>query len=439
MTTWITGPAHGNHVPVVVVGGGQAGLSVSYYLQRVGLEHVVLERQYAMHAWEDQRWDNFCLVTPNWQCQLPGYAYSKEFGGREPEGFMTKAQLRAYLAGFRQAVNAPLSEGVEVQRIRRSVLGGFDVITSAGDYHCDAVVVATSAYHAPNIPVAARHLPPHIVQLDPLRYRSPAALPPGGVMVVGSGQSGCQIAEDLHLAGRSVHLCTGRAPRVNRRYRGQDVVKWLDEMGHYAMTVAQHPLKEGVRRKANHYVTGRDGGRDIDLRVLAQQGMQLYGRLLQVDGLTWHFADDLAANLDAADATCERIRRSIDDFIAKTGRQAPQEPPYVPCWRPSASACSLDLARAGIGSVIWATGYSPRFSAFVAEDVFDERGMPVHERGVTAVAGLYFVGLPWLHTWGSGRFSAIAADAAHLVEHLRQTLRTLSYPSPALAAWGAAV
>lgn len=414
MTSFIAGRPTAGHVPVIVIGGGQAGLSASYYLNQAGIEHLVLEKNRAMHAWEDQRWDTFCLVTPNWQCQLPGYRYLEEHGGTDPDGFMTKPQIHEYLAGFLRTLDPPLREGVTVERVRRGLAGGFDVETSAGDFHADAVVVAAGAYHTPNIPFGAETLPAHITQLHALQYRSPEALPEGPVLVVGSGQSGSQIAEDLHLAGREVHLCTGRAPRVARRYRGKDVVRWLDDMGYYRMPVHEHPMKEGVRRKANHYVTGRDGGRDIDLRVFASQGMHLYGRLLSVEHERLCLGDDLALNLDTADETSERIKRSIDTYIDEGGISAPTEPSYSPCWHPRDTPCELDLLHASIRTVIWAVGYRAGFTRFIEAPIFDERGMPRHERGVTSVDGLYFLGLPWLYTWGSGRFSGIAQDAEHV-------------------------
>jgi putative flavoprotein involved in K+ transport len=237
------------------------------------------------------------------------------------------------------------------------------------------------------------------------------------VLVIGTGQSGCQIAEDLHIAGRRVHLCVGSAPRTARRYRGKDVVRWLDQMGYYDMPIHEHPLKERVRAKANHYVTGRDGGRDIDLRKFATEGMKLHGRLVGIKGSSLEFAPDLRKNLDQADAVSESIKDSIDRFIESRGIEAPVEPRYVPVWEPGSEETSLDLSTTEIHSVIFSTGYHSDYR-FVEVPAFDGTGYPVHERGVTGVDGLYFVGLPWLYTWGSGRFSGVAADAEHLAERI---------------------
>jgi len=236
------------------------------------------------------------------------------------------------------------------------------------------------------------------------------------VLVVGTGQSGCQIAEDMHLTGRKVHLCVGDAPRVARTYRGKDVVEWLDKMKYYDLPVDKHPLGTGVREKTNHYVTGRDGGRDIDLRKFALEGMKLYGRFEDItDGIA-QFGSDLKVNLDNADATSEKIKDSIDKFIAANNIDAPIEARYMPLWVPGdAEPTSLDLSK--ISVVIWCIGFRTDFT-WIREEIFDERGYPGHDRGVTAVPGLYFLGLPWQYTWGSGRFSGVARDARHLLERI---------------------
>jgi putative flavoprotein involved in K+ transport len=238
------------------------------------------------------------------------------------------------------------------------------------------------------------------------------------VLVVGSGQSGTQIAEDLHLAGRTVHLATGDAPRCSRTYRGRDVVAWLDDMGHYRRPIEELPDPEATRARANHYVTGRDGGRDIDLRAFAAEGMRLYGRLLDVQGTTLRFAADLRAHLDGADAVLNAINAAIDRYIAEQGLDAPPPSVYTPVWEPAEEPTELDLG--AITSVVWAIGYRADHS-WIRLPVFDGAGRPQHRRGVTDVPGLYFLGLPWLHTWGSGRFVGVAADAAHLAERVRGT------------------
>jgi putative flavoprotein involved in K+ transport len=404
------------HHTVVVVGGGQAGLSVSYHLKTRGIDHLVFEKNSAMHVWRDKRWDTFCLVTPNWQVDLPGFAYT----GDDPDGFMSGPEVVAYLQDYAASFAPPLREGVTVTRLRRGALGRFELETTAGPYTADQVVVATGPYHEPAVPRLAERLPAGIVQVHSAQYRRPDQLPDGEVLVVGTGQSGCQIAEDLHLAGRRVHLAVGSAPRAARRYRGRDTLSWLDAMGHYTRGIDEFGDADEVRLRANHYMTGRDGGRDIDLRAFARQGMRLYGRLRDICASTIEFADDLAVNLDNADAVADGIKDAIDRWIAEQGIDAPAEDRYVPVWQPRQVPPTLSTGT--LAAVVWATGFR-RDHRWIQVPVFDGRGYPTHERGVTSCPGLYFLGLPWQWTWGSGRFAGIARDAAHLGEKITAARR----------------
>lgn len=427
------------HVPVVVVGGGQAGLAMSWCLRGRDVEHVVLERHTIAHSWREQRWESFSLVTPNWQCRLPGHPYA----GDDPDGFMLRDEVVAYVEDYARRFDPPVHEGVTVTRVAprqddplAADGAGFTVSTSVGDLTADAVVLAVGGYHRPRIPALARDLPEHVAQVHSSAYRSGGPLPDGAVLVVGSGQSGAQIAEDLHLEGRDVHLAVGTAPRVARAYRGRDVVAWLHDMGRYDLAIEDHPEGPGARTEANHYVTGRGGGRDIDLRAFAAEGMRLHGRLVGVDvgQSTLACAGDLRANLDAADATSERIKDAVDAWIAKQGVEAPTEDRYVAVWEPGPDAdagTTLDLEAAGVSAVVWATGFRSDWS-FVDLPAFDSAGYPAHRRGVTSVEGLFVLGLPWLHTWGSGRFAGIARDARHLAASVAEGLA--GEPAAALAA-----
>lgn len=402
------------HYSAIIIGGGQAGLSVSHYLQQQAIGHLVIEKHSLMHSWQTARWDSFTLVTPNWQCQLPDHPYD----GDDPKGFMKRDDVVAYLDRFATKVQPPALEGVAVNRVSLNSDGKYEVKSSAGEFSADQVVVASGGYHLPIIPRMAERLPDRLFQLHSAEYRSPEQLPEGAVLVVGSGQSGAQIAEDLHIAGRKVFLATGDAPRVARQYRGKDVVEWLDEMGYYEMSVDQHPLREGVRDNTNHYVTGRDGGREIDLRKFALEGMALFGLLEEFDNGNFLFRDNLQANLDHADSVYCNINQRIDAYIDTQGIEAPPAPKYTPCWEPDQERTSLNLANSGISAVIWCIGFRPDFH-WLDASVFNGQGHPIHKRGVTQQPGLYFIGLPWLHTWGSGRFSGVAADAEYLVERIK--------------------
>ncbi len=403
-------PAHyPTHYPVVIVGGGQAGLSVSHELKKRGVDHLVLEKNRIGHSWRNDRWDSFCLVTPNWQCRLPDYPYR----GPDPKGFMLKDEIVAYLEGFARMVEPPIREGVAVTRVSRGADGRLAIETSAGPLTADHLVVATGGYDLPIVPPYAHALDKAITQIHSVDYRNPDQLPPGAVLVVGSGQSGVQIMEDLHLAGRKVHLCVGPAPRSPRQYRGKDAVEWLQEMGYYAMTIDRHPQGEKAKEKTNHYLSGRAGGHEIDLRRFALDGVSLHGSLAGIDGSVIRFADDLAKNLDDADEVYVSIRRDIDRYIADRGIAAPVEDPFVAVWQPRDTPATVDCAAAGITSVVWAIGFRPNYS-WIELPAFDGRGNPRYDRGVSPVDGLYFIGLSWLHTWGSGRFLGVADDAAHL-------------------------
>lgn len=406
-----------NHLSVAIIGGGQAGLSASYYLQQKGVDHLVFEKESAMHAWKSQRWDAFCLVTPNWQCMLPGHPYE----GSDPDGFMKRDEIIDYLDGFEKKVAAPIREQVEVKKLTPRAQGGFEIVASDGVYTADQVIVTSGGYHQPIVPRLAERIPASVLQLHSEHYRNAAALPEGAVLVVGSGQSGAQIAEDLHLAGKKVHLAVGDAPRCARFYRGRDVVAWLADMGYYDMPVEEHPLKEGVRDNTNHYVTGRDGGRDIDLRQFAREGMKLYGLLENFAEGVLSFDHQLAERLDEADRIYNGINAAIDKYIAEKGFDAPPPSVYQPVWTPDAPGASLDLAAENITAIVWCIGFRPDFG-WLDAPVFNGRGQPAHHRGVTPVPGVYFLGLPWLHTWGSGRFSGIARDAAFIADRVEEAL-----------------
>lgn len=396
----------GDHFEAVIVGGGQAGLALSWHLVQQGVRHVVIERDTLVHEWRDGRWDNFTLVTPNWQCRLPGYPYD----GPDPDGFMARDEVYAWTKNYADTFDAPVAEGVSVSLVEERPGGGFTVRTSAGTLTADTVTSATGGYHLPVTPAWASEIPGDVFQLHSHEYRNAAQLPEGPVLVVGSGQSGTQIAEDLLLEGRDVHLALGRAPRVARFYRGKDCMTWLAEMGIYDVPVSAHGLAK--RESTNHYVTGRDGGRDIDLRQFAVRGVRLYGRAVGLTDSVFLFDDTLPDNLDYADSVAESIKNDIDRYIEREEIHAPEEERYSAVWQPT--EVPRQLATADVASVIWAIGFRADWSWLGNLDVLDHQGHPLHTYGESKVPGFFFIGLPWMHTWGSGRFHAIARDAEHV-------------------------
>lgn len=401
------------HLPVLIIGGGQAGLSVSWYLMQEGIEHVVLERHRKFESWRNNRWDSFCLVTPNWQCRLPGWPYK----GKDPDGFMVRQEIVDYLDGFFESFNPPLREGVDVIEVTPREGGGYRIETSIGTMTADQVVIATGGYDNPIVPPYASDLDTSILQMHSRDYRRPSQLPDGGTLIVGTGQSGVQIMDDFHLEGRPVHLAVGPAPRSPRKYRGRDATDWLYDAGTYAVTIDSHPDPVKALTQTNHYMSGRDGGKEIDLRKYALEGVRLYGSVAGGSGTTMTFLPDLEKNLDDADRSYLGIRKQIDAWIAAQAIDAPEEPPFEKVWRPAQEITEVDLVEAGITSIIWAIGFRPDYS-WLKVDCLDQRGKPVFRRGVTDAPGLYFIGLGWLNTWGSGRFLGIDEDSRYLAEQI---------------------
>jgi len=294
------------------------------------------------------------------------------------------------------------------------------IFTSIGKTTANQVVIAAGGYHTPIYPKLSSELPEHVYTIHSEQYFNPEQLPEGNVLVVGSGQSGAQIAEDLHLAGKKVYLSIGDAPRCARFYRGKDVVKWLFEMGYYETTVKDHRYSEEVRNSTNHYVTGRDGGRDIDLRKFALEGMQLFGRFSDFKNGALKFQPNLVQNLDNADTTYNRINASIDAFIEQNSIETAEPTSvYTPVWKPEIERTEINLAEENITAIIWCIGFRPDYS-WIDLDIFENSGYPKHDRGITVDPDVSFIGLPWLYTWGSGRFLGIDQDAQYLSEHLIQ-------------------
>jgi putative flavoprotein involved in K+ transport len=333
---------------------------------------------------------------------------------------MVKDEIVEFLEGYASGFNPPVIEGIEVLNVSKNNGDEWFVINSSGGaYFAKQVVVCTGNYHSAPMPKIAEKFPANIKHVHSAHYKNPGELPAGEVLVVGTGQSGSQIAEDLHLAGRQVHLCVGNAPRCARIYRGKDVVEWLDKMKYYDLPVDKHPEGENVREKTNHYVTGRDGGREIDLRKFALEGMKLYGPLNGADETNLQFSPQLKENLDNADKVSENIKKKINKYIAENGIDAPVEPPYIPAWEPGSETLELALAHTNITSVVWCIGFGHDFS-WLKFPVLTEGGFPLHNRGITQTEGLYFLGLTWQNTWGSARFSGVARDAEYLLEHIEK-------------------
>jgi putative flavoprotein involved in K+ transport len=393
----------------VIVGGGHAGLALSYHLGRLGRPHVILERGRVAERWRSERWDSLMFQFPNWSLRLPG----QEYGGSRPDGFATRDEVIAFIERYREAIDAPVRTGVRVDRVR-PLDGAFRLETTAGPIEAVNVVVATGPYQEPVLPAVRHAFPSGVFQVHSSGYRNPAQLPAGAVLVVGSGASGCQIVEDVLAAGRTVYFSVGRHRRYPRRYRGRDMFWWMERIGALDQTLEERPE---ARERPNPLVTGVGGGHDIDLRDYAAAGVTLLGHLRGVTGSRLQLADDLATRLAAGDESVAGFTRAVDAYIARSGFSAPPEALEGPRPAPSASVRELDLASAGIASVIWATGFRRDFG-WIEAPVLDGRGEPIHRRGVTGCAGLYFLGLPWLHKLKSSVLCGVGDDAAHLADHI---------------------
>ena len=403
----------------LVIGGGQAGLAMSYWLSNAGIEHRVFERRSTLGgAWQD-RWDAFCLNTPNFSLQLPGMPYV----GPSPEAFMSREDVVEHLRGYARAIGSPVDTDTDVTRVALAD-GGFTVETSNGVFDAQNVVLATGAYQKPKIPAVASSLPANIQQLHTNDYRNPGQLPDGAVLVVGTGQSGGQIAEELHAAGRDVHLAVSTCPEAPRRYRGRDLFYWLVQVGVHGSEYGVPPVgvdqlpSPAARFACNPLVSGAEGGHDIHLRSLGRRGVHLHGHLESFQRNELVFTDDLAERLTAVDSVFgQRMQPVIDAYIAAAGINAPpHEPRPLDEWVPDGPA-RLDVAEAGITSVIWATGFQFDFE-FLDVPVLDPWNYPRHVRGVTEYDGLYALGLPWLTGQSSALLTGVGRDAAYIAQHI---------------------
>lgn len=410
-------------IDTVVIGGGQAGLAMSRALTRRGVEHVVLERGRIGERWRHERWDSLRLLTPRWLSRVSGWSPAD---GRDPRGFMDMPELIGYLERFASHFRVPAEEGVTVRRVEADE-AGFRIRTDRRDWHALRVVVATGQSQEAHVPRLARDLAPTLHQVAPTAYRHPGHLPEGGALVVGASATGIQLAEEIHASGRPVTLAVGRHTRLPRRYRGRDILYWLHRMGVLDQrTQAVQNLAASVDQPSMQLV-GTPDHRTLDLGVLMERGVQLVGRVQAAREHRVQLEDDLVENLAASDLKLAGLLLRIDRHIRESGAEGvePEEE-----FRPVPlvdTPGTLDLRVRGIRTVVWATGFS-RAYPWLHLPVLDARGEIRHRGGITAVPGLYVLGLNFQRRRSSSFLAGVGADAEELAHHLVQAGRS---PLPA--------
>jgi len=408
-------------VETLVVGAGQAGLAISRCLTELGADHVVVERGRVAERWRTSRWDSLRLITPNWMSRLPGWSYT----GTDPDGYSAAPELVRYLEGYADSFAAPVHENTTVELVETSA-AGLRVVTDQRTWYARNVVVATGTENRAHVPGVAGGIDPRVHQLTAHRYRGPHQVPDGGVLVVGASASGVQIADELRRSGRPVTLSVGRHARLPRRYRGRDILWWMDRAGVLGHTIDQVRDARSARKAPSLQLSGR--GRRVSLDELAAAGVRLAGRLVAADGRRLSFDDDLPASTAAAQARMERLLRIIDGYSARSGEGAdPADPP--PPFTAPAGPAGLDLGRAGISTMIWATGYRPAYP-WLRVLVLDRHGEIAHRRGVTNIPGLYVLGLRFLYRRNSTYVDGAGRDARFVAAHLTRRMTAHALTSP---------
>jgi putative flavoprotein involved in K+ transport len=412
----------------VVVGAGQAGLGVSYYLEQDRRRHIVLERGRIGESWLSQRWDSFKLNTPNLMNTLPGLPYS----GPERDGFWPPDELVRYFQNYVDRFQLPVQTGATVVSVEQAKGEKHFRIKVQHDGQAvetissRSVVIASGIQNFPKSSLLGSRLPASILQLHTAGYRNAAALPPGAVLVVGSGQSGIQIAEDLLLAGRKVYLCTSKVGRAPRRYRGRDLLEWWLDMKHLDVTLASLEDKS-ISRAAQPQISGLGRhGHTLSLQHLARQGVGILGRLQDIETDTLVFGDEAAAHVRFADDVSQKMKDGVDAYLKKAGLTPPpleDDPADLP--DPQAACASplrrLNLHAAAISAIIWATGFTGDFN-WIHLPVLDADGKPLHQHGASPVPGLYFTGLPWLNSRKSGILYGVTEDARFIADAVSEYL-----------------
>ena len=404
-------------VTTIVIGAGQAGLAMSHCLSELGIEHVVLERGRLAERWRTQSWDSLNLLTPNWMTRLPGLQYE----GSDPDGFMSVPDLIALFDRYAARSRAPVISHTSVVCVEPADRR-FRVITDRGTWLADSVVVASGYCDLPMVPAASRQLSASVTQVVPGDYRRPSQLPPGGVLVVGASSTGVQLADEIQRSGRQVTLAVGRHLRLPRRYRGRDILWWLDQLGVLSQPIETVHSIAISRQQPSLQLVGRSDHASLDIGILQERGVRLTGRVRDMTGFGVALADDLIATAAAADLKMAEILTRIDRYIDLVGMETEDAEPFRPTW-PSATAAPerLDLKAEGIKTVLWATGYR-RAYPWLRVPVLDTSREIAHDGGFTAAFGLYVLGMNFQRRRNSSFIDGVGADAWTIAEHIARSV-----------------
>lgn len=400
-------------VNVAIIGAGQAGLATSWYLKQANIDHLVLEAGRVAETWRSRRWDSFCLVTPNWSVQLPG----GEYRGPDPEGFMPLAEIVEHFETWAHSFQAPVVKNCTVTALDQDG-DEFLLTTPTSKLRARTVVVASGGYQKAHLPPNADQIPAGVTQLLAEDYTNPSAIPPGPVLIVGSGQTGCQLAEELHDAGRKVFLACGKAPWAPRRFGGHDIVWWTVHSGFWSRTPDQLPSPK-ARLTANVLVSGHGGGHDMNYRTLHANGIELVGHYIGADGGKIHFADDLGQTVDAADTLAATFKKWVDALCEKRGLPITWE---LPGSMRIKTRTEIDVANGGLSTVIWTSGYRPAYD-WVHFPIFDDMGFPIQVDGRSSMAGLYFTGVHFQRKAQSAVLYGAGEDAEIVANHIAENRR----------------
>lgn len=415
---------------VIVIGAGHAGLATSYCLSQHSIEHVVLERGEIANSWKKERWDSLTLLTPNWQSRLPGFSYD----GADPDGFMTMPELIQFIEGYASFTKAPIKTNAEVTSVQKNG-NGYKVISTAGEWKCKAVVIASGACNIPSVPKPAQSLPGNITSLTPHDYRNPAQVEPGGVLIVGASATGLQLAAEIQQAGRKVTIATGEHVRMPRTYRGKDIQFWLDRAGILNERYDEVDDINRARRLPSPQLIGAKDPRILDLNSLTDNGATLVGRIMGVRDVTAQFSGSLKNVCALADLKMNRMLNAIDEWLEESTQQGNNaeleniDPPerFEPTRVDAAPSLTLDLKTNDIKTVIWCTGFRPDYS-WLGVDILDHKGQIKHDGGVAKFPGMYVVGLPVLRRRKSSFIHGTEDDVKYLTAHLAGYLNNETAP-----------